>query len=237
MGCNGTRYGRSHASSNENLHPERIQQRMGPRRRHKPSAEAFVDHFWSQCKGYDYGGGGGGFGGGGGGAIGEGMNGDNDGHALHARLHTVEVGLMSMRDSFQQGLDRQMAYMRVMNGNVRRIAVQPGARPAAANNGRPALAQLSPLPRNLHALWQEYTDGVGGRKAARLFTAQERGQNKYKYHRRKVVWEVISRLVRGGRTAQTSIDMVYNVYGYGSVTSIINRMRRDRANGGHPNLQ
>ena len=55
--------------------------------------------------------------------------------------------------------------------------------------------------------------------------------------RRKVVWEVIARLVRGGRTAQAAIDMIYAAYGHGSVTSIINRMRRDRANGGHPNLQ
>jgi len=47
-------------------------------------------------------------GGGGGGAIGQGMNGDN-GQAIHARLHALEVGMMSMRDLFQQGLDRQMA--------------------------------------------------------------------------------------------------------------------------------
>mmetsp|Transcript_3711 Transcript_3711/g.5065 ORF Transcript_3711/g.5065 Transcript_3711/m.5065 type:complete len:468 (-) Transcript_3711:47-1450(-) len=175
-------------------------------------------------------------GGGGGGAIGQGMNGDN-GQAIHARLHALEVGMMSMRDLFQQGLDRQMAFMRVMNGNVRRIAVQPGARQAAPNNGALAMAVLSPLPCNLHVLWLEWTNGIGGRKAARLFTPQERGQNKYKYHRRKVVWEVIARLVRGGRTAQAAIDMIYAAYGHGSVTSIINRMRRDRANGGHPNLQ
>lgn len=92
---------------------------------------------------------------------------------------------------------------------------------------------LSPLPRNLHTLWLENIDGVGGRKPARLFTAEERGQNKYKYHRRKVFWEVITRLVRTGRTAQVAIDMIYAAYGHSSVTAIINRMRRDRANGGH----
>ena len=84
-------------------------------------------------------------------------------------------GVQFVRDLFQQGLDRQMAFMRLMNGNVRRIAVQPGARQAAPNNGAPAMAVLSPLPRNLHVLWLEWTNGIGGRKAARLFTPQERG--------------------------------------------------------------
>ena len=181
---------------------------------------------------------GGGFGGGmgGGGAVGGGMNGD-DGQALHAWMHALEMSLMSMREFVNDAMDRQMAYMQVMNRNVRRIAVQPGVRQAAANNGQPAVAQLSPLPGNLHSLWREWTHGIGRQKAASLFTAMERGQNKYKFHRRKVVWEVISHLVRSGRTAQTAIDMIYAAYGNGSVTSIINRMRRDRANGGHPNLR
>ena len=70
-----------------------------------------------------------------------------------------------------------------------------------------------------------------------LFTAEERGRNKCKYNRRKVVWETIDRLVRGGRTAQTAIDMTYQTYGHQYVTIIINAMRRDRRTGGHPNLR
>jgi hypothetical protein len=40
---------------------------------------------------------------------------------------------------------------------------------------------LSPLPCTLYDLWVEFTTGIGGRKAARDFTARERGANKYRY--------------------------------------------------------
>ena len=35
------------------------------------------------------------------------------------------------------------------------------------------LATLSPHPRSIHSLWQEYEFGIGGRKAAKDFTAME----------------------------------------------------------------
>jgi hypothetical protein len=62
-------------------------------------------------------------------------------------------------------------------------------------------AELSPTPRTLGVLWQEWTDGIGGRKAARLFTREERGKCKHKYHRRKIVWDRIRLLVNAGHTA------------------------------------
>ena len=99
----------------------------------------------------------------------------------------------------------------------------------------PLRAELS--PRNLHVLWQEYQEGIGGdRKAARLFTTEERGKVKHKYHRRKVVWDLISRLIRAGHTA---CDRIYNVYGQDkSVTYIINKLKNDRRNGTlHVDLQ
>ncbi len=83
-------------------------------------------------------------------------------------------------------------------------------------------ASLMPTPRNLHDLWCEYQHGVGGRKAARLFSHSERGKVKFKYCRRKVVWDVISRLVRGGHTADRAINLMYAVNG-GS-TSVTNRI-------------
>jgi len=51
---------------------------------------------------------------------------------------------------------------------------------------------LSRLPRSLFDLWAEYDVGIGGRKAAKDFTAAERGRVKYNYHQRKVVWNVIA---------------------------------------------
>jgi hypothetical protein len=96
---------------------------------------------------------------------------------------------------------------------------------------------LSPRPRNLHILWQEYEFGLGGRKPARQFTAIERGRVKFKYCRRKVVWDIIDRMVRGGFTAQVAIDKIYVVYGHITVTQIINLMRTDAIGGGHPELR
>ena len=130
--------------------------------------------------------------------------------------------------------------------NTNRLALAPGRRMGggAGNQGggggdpAPAAAvaaTLSPTPRSLYLLWQEYTVGIGGRKAARLFTAAERGQQKYKYTRRKVVWDAIDRMVRHGFTAQVAIDRIYQHYGRElSVTRIINDMLRDRRSNSVP---
>ena len=40
-------------------------------------------------------------------------------------------------------------------------------------------AVLSPNPRTLHTPWTEYICGIGNNKAAKFFTAAERGHNKY----------------------------------------------------------
>ncbi|KAI2499662.1 hypothetical protein MHU86_14843 [Fragilaria crotonensis] len=85
----------------------------------------------------------------------------------------------------------------MVNTNIRRIALQPGLRGpvgtvaqggtratggndddmavdavATLNGVGAAPAVLSPTPRNLFELWQEYQVGIGGRKAARLFTSR-----------------------------------------------------------------
>jgi hypothetical protein len=133
--------------------------------------------------------------------------------------------------------------------SVHRIALQPVARPR--NAGQPTLgvaggvvgvvnntATLSRNPRTLFILWQEYEFGIAGRKAAKNFTALERGRVKYNYHRRKVVWEKIAEMIRAGHTANTAIDAILVAYGEGTpVTRIINLMRVQRTRGGHPALQ
>ena len=93
-----------------------------------------------------------------------------------------------------------------LHRNIQRIAMQPArpvgrnARAAAAehiadaNQAGPA-ATLLPHPRSIHSLWTEYEFGIGGRKAAKDFTAAERGRVKYTYHRRKVVWDAVAELV------------------------------------------
>ena len=97
---------------------------------------------------------------------------------------------------------------------------------------------MSSCPRTLQELWMEYESGIGGRKAARLFTAQERGRVKHKYTRRKHVWDLIKLLIQAGLTYQTACDRIYNVYGHATpVTAIINRFNHDKKRGNlHPDL-
>ena len=98
-------------------------------------------------------------------------------------------------------------------------------------------AELSPHPRTLHDLWQEYMYGIGGRKAAKDFSSAERGKVRHKYCRRKLVWDTVSRLVRAGYTAETAIDRIYQCYGRNqAVSKIINEMKVHKQHGGHPNL-
>jgi hypothetical protein len=91
---------------------------------------------------------------------------------------------------------------------------------------------LSPNPRSLCLLWDEYENSIGGRKAARLFSREERGKVKDKFHQRKVVCDCIAALVRAGLTAHVAIDRIHHIYGENTtVTKIINRMRHDRRAG------
>jgi hypothetical protein len=45
----------------------------------------------------------------------------------------------------------------------------------AVMNSISAGATLSPLPQNLIDLWQEYIEGIGGRKPVRFFSFSELG--------------------------------------------------------------
>jgi hypothetical protein len=72
------------------------------------------------------------------------------------------------------------------------LAVPAAGNGGAQNNaGGQAGGQVSSIPRDLYVLWQEYQVNFGGRKAARLFSAFERGRVKHKIARCKVVWATI----------------------------------------------
>ena len=99
-------------------------------------------------------------------------------------------------------------------------------------------ATLSRNPKTLHTLWLEYEFGLGNRKAAKDFTREERGKVKHKFHRRKVLWDKISEMVRSGWSADEACNKIYDVYGpHENVTRIINLMKRDKRTGGHPSLR
>ena len=121
-----------------------------------------------------------------------------------------------------------------MNGNVG-LAAAAVVENQVPNNSD---ATLSPCPRTLHTLWQEYEFGLGNRKAAKDFTPEERGRVKNLYSKRKIVWSKIADMVRGGWDANQACNRIYEVYGANqTVTTIINLMRCDKANGGHPALR
>ena len=102
----------------------------------------------------------------------------------------------------------------------------------------PYEATLSNCPRSLFELWQEYKFGLQGWKAAKRFTSRERGRVKYKYHRRKVVWDMILRLLGRGHSIHTAVGEIERVYGEGkTVSTYINLLRRDRRVGHHCDLR
>lgn len=166
--------------------------------------------------------------------------------ALHSQMIQLREHINTLRTNLEEDRVTRNRQYNTMNTNIRHMALQP-ARCVVYNNdnannaqqhdaveqehGNPA-ATLSPTPRTLFVLWEEYQHGVGGRKAARLFTPQERGQVKFKYSRRKVVWDVIAQLIRSGLHSNVAIDRIYQVYGQNAtVTTVINRMRLDKQNG------
>ena len=75
-------------------------------------------------------------------------------------------------------------------------------------------------------------------KPVRLFTYHEHGRSKFVFSKRKVFWKKVSEMVRAGMLAEVAIDKIYKVYGEGqAVTKILREMQKDKARGGHPELQ
>jgi Transcriptional activator of glycolytic enzymes len=97
-------------------------------------------------------------------------------------------------------------------------------------------ATLSTCAKTLFVLWEEYEYGLQGRKPAKKFNSRERGRVKHKYHRRKVMWDLISHLIRKGYSYHSAIDLIHRTYGDLTVTEIINKVKADNKTGGHPDL-
>ena len=99
------------------------------------------------------------------------------------------------------------------------------------DHARDADALLMPDPRSLHQLWNEHIHGNGDNKPAKCFARAERGQCKLKCSRRKVLWGLVSGMVRAGGTDGQAIDKICAVCGPNrSVTDVINGTRRDKRN-------
>ena len=105
---------------------------------------------------------------------------------------------------------------------------------AAADENSRALATVSRNPKCLHLLWQEYELGLNGKKAAKLFTAKERGKEASLYSKRKVFWQKVSEMIRAGWTSTDAINAIQNHYSGLSLTTTLLRMRADRKNKTYP---
>jgi hypothetical protein len=155
-----------------------------------------------------------------------------------------------LRASVENNASTALRNHNVLNRNIQRLAMAPARIIAAGQNAAaPAGGQgvnavavvgggtLSPLPRTLYDLWVEYQTGIGGRKPACEFTAQERGADKYRFYRRKHVWDIVINLVNAGVQARVAVDRIYSHYGANkSVTKIISDIMRDKRNGGLPQV-
>jgi hypothetical protein len=181
---------------------------------------------------------------------------------LHAFRSDVRGSLTQLERNVENRFQAVSQEIRIVNRNVRRIASNPlqslsrvaqaveqgspGRAPMGdpiantdgpSQNQAPASATLSPHPRSLHVLWQEYLEGIDGRKPAKDFSSTERGAVKKLYSFRKVAWDLIKDLHRAGYSAENACDKIYESYGASlSVSAIIKRIKEDRQHGGHPNL-
>jgi hypothetical protein len=185
---------------------------------------------------------------------------------LQNRLLTRQVQELESRITTIDRSNR--AYMedqfRRLNGNIRRFGgtiqgaavrqdprrreeVRRAIAEGPAQRGRP-MPRLAPNVKDLMQLWQEYEQGIAGRKAARLWSAVERGgggnrEVKQMYYRRNNIWRLQQYLIDKGYNIQAANALIEQTYGKKtSMTKISKEIAADRtrykANGGlHPNFR
>ena len=201
------------------------------------------------------------------GGIRGGNAGDNDIRLLVSAVKTLTRQNEELKNELHLFKSTCNTLLSQLNTSVKRIAMIPSARrrPATMVNGSSSTeggSTLSPrtsaatttdnnndtttpyqltlcrCPKSLHVLWQEYEFGVGGRKAAKLFTANERGRVKFNYSLRKHFWNLMKYMLLKGYSHTSAIDKIYRVYGSNlSATKVLREIRKDSRMGGHPQLR
>ena len=171
---------------------------------------------------------------------------------MYAKLSTTQVTLSDVQNSSISKFADVERRIRRIEEHVRMIArgMALGARGrdhqrTAAGERRHAVglpevgkpATLFKCARTLNVLWDEYVNGIGGRKPARDFTRVERGRVKDKYSKRLIVWRCITRLLNRGYDLSTAFNKITRVYGDISMTELIKKMRPDERRGGHASLR
>jgi hypothetical protein len=168
--------------------------------------------------------------------------------SLRREIRELKAIIDSMKNQQDQmRIDSNRNFKQVFR-HLNRIESQPGQHTRVSDGDGPPPnqdhppeqhARLSRCPKTLHLLWDEWAHGINGNKAAKTFSARERGRVKHLFSKRKVFWDKVSELVRSGDMASSAIDKIYRVYGGGeSVTTIMKSMQKDRQIGrAHPLLR
>lgn len=121
------------------------------------------------------------------------------------------------------------------NRTLQLLAANSAAEVAAEQQR--AQSSLTNNLRSLHTLWFEYEMGIGGKKPAKLFTAAERGKDRFRYSQRKVFWIKVAEMVRAGWQSTEAINKIINHYGSNlSVTATLIKMRKDQKNNSYPTI-
>jgi hypothetical protein len=164
--------------------------------------------------------------------------------AIENKVHDIENNHAGHYGAMMKRLDK-------MDNNLKRLAIMPawrGRNPRVGGRGDSGgggggggsneselvpPANLCNCPKNLYVLWAEYESGIGGNKPARLFTASERGAVRFKYCRRKIVWDAVEALVQRGLTSDVAIDRIYSECGgvNAKVNDVISRLKHFRVIG------
>ena len=162
---------------------------------------------------------------------------------LRREIRELKIDMMEERSSADNKLNRIMAALNRLSRTPPAVIRQRNAAPPNVPVGEPPApvhvipppltAVLSSKPANLYTLWAEWHQGVGGLKPARLFTAEERGRSRFKFSRRKVVWDAIQALILSGDSHQVAIDKLYQKFGENlTVSQIIGKMQKARTGTG-----
>eukprot|EP00536_Pseudo-nitzschia_multiseries_P002082 jgi/Psemu1/182624/e_gw1.27.224.1 len=139
-------------------------------------------------------------------------------NAIYAKLSTTQTNVAEMRNHQISELAELRRQIKILTQMVQGLT-------------------LAPAQRTIQALWDEYQNGIGGRKLAREFAAVERRRVKYKYCNHKVLWRCMERLPDRGNDVNTAVAKIKRCYGDCTMTQLIWKMRPDERQGGNFQLR
>ena len=168
---------------------------------------------------------------------------------LENRFRQLNGNIRRFGGTIQGGLVRQDPNRQA---EVRRataeVPLEEDRQGAYQHRGRRLWPRLAPNIKDLMQLWTEYEHGIGGRKAAREWSAIERGGGgdqkiKQTYYRRNMIWRVQVHLINKGNNIHRANAIIEQTYGKNTaITEMSKAIVRDRktykAFGGlHPNFR